>query len=145
MLPDVDGQQRRQAGRDGGVGIAGLDDFQAGAITHQPGPAAAELRGRGVLEFGGEPLVAAEGGVDGGRQAAAGGAPPAGLHAQPVEIVVEDLRGIVEDRRLLGVDGGFLNQGGEIQLGPIGAGHEAPGLVHITAVVFAVVKPDGPD
>ena len=60
VLPHIHGEQRLLAMGHRQVGIAGLRDFQLTAFEHQPGPAAAELRGAGLLEPFAELVVAAE-------------------------------------------------------------------------------------
>jgi hypothetical protein len=103
VLPHVDGEDRLLVRGQRRLGVAGLHDLELVAALHQPGPAGAELRGGRRDELLTEGRVAAEAGVDGGRDGAGGLAAAAGLHAVPVERVVPDLGGVVEDaaRRVL--------------------------------------------
>ena len=98
MFPDIHGQQRGSVAGQRRTGVAGRDDGQATVgIFHQPGPACAEIFCRRVGEFGLEIREAAEGFSDSRRQFAFRFATGVWRQAVPVEGVVPDLRGVVED------------------------------------------------
>ncbi len=99
VLPDVDRQQRLLALGERDLGVAGLDDLELAAVEDQPAPAGAELRvtrGRAnsFLKLSKPPKSASIIGAS----LPGGLPPPPGLQAVPVERVVPDLRGVVEDR-----------------------------------------------
>src|SRR4051794_30380375 len=60
MLPYVDRQQWRLSFDEGDFGIAGLDDLELAAGSHEPTPARAELRDAGVDQLLLEVVVAAK-------------------------------------------------------------------------------------
>src|SRR5688572_16328520 len=99
VLPDVTGQQRRLPGLQRRIGIRGAEHFQRSALAEcEPRPSRSKTAFRGLrelfLEFAERPERLGNGATDfAGRLAAA-----AGREAVPVEIVIPDLRGVVEER-----------------------------------------------
>jgi hypothetical protein len=99
VLPQVDGQQRGGPGfGQRAAGVGGVDDGQgAVGFLHQPGPAGTEVAdgrlGERILELG----EGAECLVDGIGQGAGRLATAVRGEAVPVEGVVPDLGGVVED------------------------------------------------
>src|SRR5271163_2574891 len=100
VLPDIAGQERRLATGDRVDRVRGLDHFELAGIENQPGPAAAELRGRGFFERGSEFIEAAEIVLDRFFDTVLWLAAAVLLHALPEEGVVPGLRRIVEHGRL---------------------------------------------
>src|SRR5690606_2702334 len=116
----------------------GLDGDAVGRLD-QPGPAAAEAGGGGGGELLLERLEVAEALLDrlgrrAGRLAAA-----LGRQAVPVEGVVPDLGGVVEDRHLVGLLPGLLDDVLQAQVGQRLAGDELVELVDVRRLVLAVV------
>ena len=145
VFPDVEGEEGAEAVGDGVVGAGVLADGQgAGGIGLEPDPAGAEeadaLGDELFLEgFEGAPLgfdLADQGrfvhpfGVQNDRGRAELG---------EVEVVVQDLAGVVEDGA--GGLGHNLLQGHRLELG---AGDEFVEVVHVGLQVLAVVEGQGP-
>ena len=65
MFPDVQRDERRLAVEHRVVCVAGGDDFDSAALSYEPGPAAAELAGRGGRKRAAELIEAAECRIDG--------------------------------------------------------------------------------
>jgi hypothetical protein len=79
VLPDVDGQQRRDAFRQRAAGVAGVVDGDgAVGLLYQPGPAGAEVVDRGVGELLLEVREGAEGALIASARAPVGSPPPFG-------------------------------------------------------------------
>src|SRR6185312_3302799 len=142
VLPHVAGQQRRLAVRDRRVGVRGGDDLELAARTlHQPGPAAAELADGRLLEGLVEFLDAAEARLDrvgdlaGGRAALRG-------HALPVEVVVPDLTGVVEDALFLVVAGRLLDDPLQVHVLVRRAADHLVQIVDVGLVMLVVVERD---
>ena len=119
MLPHVHGEQRRLAVAvgDRGVGVVGVDDVHAAVGGfHQPGPAGAEVAGRLGVELFLELIERAELLGDRFTQCTGRLAAAVGAQAVPVEGVVPDLRGLVEQTTLGALDDLF--QGFAFVVGP---------------------------
>ena len=139
VLPDIDGEQGLLAGGHGGAGVGGVHQLDgAVGILHQPGPAGAEIGGGGLGELLLELLEGAELGIDGRGQGTGGGTAAIGAQAVPVEGVVPDLGGVVEDPA-----GGLHDdvlEGHGLELGP---GDQVVEIGDVGLVVLAVVVLDG--
>src|SRR5262245_28007154 len=107
VLPDVDGEKRRQPMDERRVGIRGLHHLESALIEHEPDPATAELRGGCALELRDEGIEATEIHNDARAELAAGLAAAAGLETAPEEAVVPGLRAAIEDSCLGWVAGHF--------------------------------------
>ena len=102
MLPHVLYQQGLEALRDGRVGVGGLDDRElARGVLHEPGPAAAELGIGTGRELRLEGVEAPEVAVDELGHLALRDAAAVGREIREEEVVVVDLRGVVEERLVL--------------------------------------------
>jgi hypothetical protein len=120
---------------EGGFGVGGLEDRQFAVLEHQPGPAAAELGGPGVLEVGGEFVVTAQFGIDPRGDPAGRLASAARLQALPEKAVIPDLGGIVEQPFFRRIGGGRLDDGFQPLLGEGGAFDQFAGVVDLGLVV----------
>ena len=89
-----------------GVGTGGLGDLQAGGGPHQPSPSRTEGSVTGGIELCAEGSIGTERTVDQVGNSAGGLTAAAGLHALPVEGVVPDLSGVVEQTSVSGALGG---------------------------------------
>ena len=143
MLPDIDGQQRRQAGNlDRGLGVSGSADGEPVAFDAQPGPTAAELANRRrnhVLAEGG---VTPEGSVDGGSKDAAGPTAPAGSQAMPIKTVIPDLGGVVEQGRLGRSIGAAAQDRDEGSVGRWLSGQQPVERGHVTGMMAMIMEID---
>src|SRR5829696_18882 len=142
VLPDVDADQRRLAGRERRVLVRRADDRQPAAVVDQPGPAGAELVDAGLLDLRLEVVERAEGGVDRLAQGAVGLTAAVGAHRLPEQRVVVVAAAVVADGAALLV--GHLAQVGEhlldrraVERGP---GERRVRLVHVRLVVLVVME-----
>ena len=143
VLPHVHGEQGLLTVGQGQIGVAGFGHLEGAIVEHQPGPAAAELGGTCSLELLNKSFEAAEIGSDLVSQGARGLAATTGLDALPVEAVVPDLGGIVEDAclaRITGHGGDGLFEALAFQ---VTAGHQVVQVGDVGVVVLAVVKLQG--
>ena len=143
MFPDVDGEYGGLAAGEWGLGVAGFDDFEFAGFDDEPGPAAAELGGGCVFEFGFEGVEAAEVGVNGFGEGFGWGAAAVRGEAVPVEGVVPGLCGVVEDACFGGVTGNGADDLFEAHGVELGAGYEVVVVGDVGGVVFAVVESEG--
>ena len=141
MLPDIEGQQRLQAlgERVASVGFLGDEEGAVGG-GGEPDPAGAEEGGAfgdevGLKGVDGSPLfhnlsleMPGRAGHDGRSR----------LELREVQVMVQDLAGVVEDGAV-GIADDFF-QGHRVELG---AGDEAVEVVDIALEVLAVVEADG--
>ena len=139
MFPDITGQQRFiRAGQRGG-GIGGADQCQtAVGALYQPGPTGTEGADGGFGEFGFERIETAERGIDGFGQFTGRSAAAVGLQAVPVEGVVPDLGGVVEQAALRFAHDGFQIGGFEF-----GAGNQVVQIGDVGLVVLGIMEIDG--
>src|SRR3981081_3134857 len=86
MLPDVAGQQRGLAERERVDAVQGVGDLELPFFDHQPGPAAAELFDRRVLEIPPEFIAPPEIAFDRLCEIALRRAAALRLHAVPEEV-----------------------------------------------------------
>src|SRR4029453_4675216 len=120
------------------LGIVALADEEAVVHAfHEPRPARSEFADRGLGEAGAELDVRPERLLDPGRELAGRLAPAVRLHAQPVEVVVPDLRGVVEHLAARRADQVLEAL---VRLGL--AAHELLELLEIALVVLLVVEVD---
>ena len=143
VLPDVDAEQRRLAGRDGVVLIGRRDDGEAVGVLDEPGPAGAELVDAGGLEVGLELVERAELGVDRGGQVAARRAAALRAHELPEERVVEVPAAVVAHDAAL-VLGDLLEVADDVldrRVGPLRALERAVDPVDVGLVVLVVMDP----
>src|SRR5690606_29899336 len=142
----VDGEQRLHPVHVQRVlGIGGLAQGQLAALQAEPAPAGTELRDAGLGEVGLELVVVAEGILDHVGDAAGRLAAAIRLQALPVEVMVPDLGGIVEDRLLgrLAAAGGRLDDLLERAVLQRIILEQLVQRVEIGGVVLAIVEPDG--
>ena len=143
VLPHVDGEQRLLALGERHFGVGRLHDLEGAAVEDEPAPARAELRlphrrRQLLLEF----VVAAERGVDHLRELARRLAAAVALQLLPVERVVPRLRGVVEQRRLVGLARGLVDDLLERRALVLGALDEIVQIVDVGLVMLAVVEAD---
>jgi hypothetical protein len=138
VLPDVEYEQRRDAGVNGRIRIAGGDDSQLAVVVHQPDPAAAELADGCVHELPAELVDVAELVVDPRQDAALGLATAIRRHALPEERVVPGLERVVEDADLR-LDPRLGNDLLEAQVLIRRVFDQAVELVDIPAVMLVIV------
>ncbi len=142
VFPDVEGEEGAEAVGDGVVGAGVLADGQgAGGIGLEPDPAGAEEADALGDELFPEGFEGAPLGFDPGLEGA--GRPFDRLRDRPaelgeVEVVVQDLAGVVEDGA--GGLGHNLLQRHRLELG---AGDEFVEVVHVGLQVLAVVEGQG--
>ncbi len=142
VFPDVEGEEGAEAVGDGVVGAGVLADGQGvGGIGLEPDPAGAEEADALGDELFPEGFEGAPLGFDLGLEGA--GRPFDRLRDRPaelgeVEVVVQDLAGVVEDGA--GGLGHNLLQGHRLELG---AGDEFVEVVHVGLQVLAVVEGQG--
>ena len=140
MFPDIGSQDGLTAVGHRSVGIIGVDDLHAAVVVlHQPGPAGAEVASPLLVEPLFEVLKGTEGLADGIGQGPAGLTAPLGAHTVPVEGVVPDLGGLIEQPSRTGLLNDFLQ--GHILV--FGAGNHAVELVHVGLMVLAMVELQG--
>ena len=139
VFPDVEGEEGPQAAGDGVAGAGFLGDVQGAVCARgEPDPAAAEEGYAAGFEFcleGGEapPLFVDLGGErTGGCRGAARG------ELGEVEVVVEDLAGVVEEG-----SGGLADDFFEGEVFEAAAGEEFVEVVDVGLEVFAVVEGEG--
>ena len=138
VFPDVEGEERGEAVGGGGVGAGVLADGEsAGGIGLEPDPAGAEEGGAfrfevGLEVFEGAPLLP-DAGRQGGFRDGTGGL--RGTELREVQVVVQDLAGVVEDGA-----GGLPDDLLERLVLQARAGQELVQVVHIGLQVLAVVE-----
>ena len=139
VFPDVEGEQGPQAAGDGVAGVGLLGDEQGAVfVGGEPDPSAAEEGDAAGFEFGLEggeapPLL-----VDlGGERAVRGRRATRGELCE-VEVVVEDLAGVVEES-----SGGLADDLFEGEVFEAGAGEQFVEVVDVGLEVFAVVEGEG--
>src|ERR1035437_5584262 len=139
VLPDIAGQQGLVLGRQRGPGVAGRPQFES-SVRHldEPGPTGAEQADRGFGELFLELLEGPEVFLDALEQRAGRFARGVRAEAVPVEGVVPDLGGVVEDLALGGAHDVL-----ERQVLILGAGNELVQIVHVCLMVLAVVVFEG--
>src|SRR5690606_19312957 len=99
MLPYIHSQNGGLARRHGGIGIAGVHDFQRTVgVFHQPSPARTKVADGSVVELLFECIKRAECLVDRFGYGAGGCATAVGAQAVPEKGVVPDLGRVVKDR-----------------------------------------------
>lgn len=136
VFPDITGQQRLVGRGQRGGGVAGVDDVdRAVGLLDQPGPARTEVAGGRLVEGFLEGVEAAPLGVDGVGQLAGRRAAGLGSQAVPVEGVVPDLRGVVEDATR-----GLLDDVFQRQVLELGARDQVVQVRDVGLVVLAVVE-----
>ena len=152
VFPDVEGEEGAEAVGDGVIGAGVLADGQgAGGVGLEPDPAGAEEADALGDELFPEGVEGAPLGFDLGLQGAGRGRFPVkpGMTGKvkpgmtraelgEVEVVVQDLAGVVEDGA--GGLGHNLLQGHRLELG---AGDEFVEVVHVGLQVLAVVEGQG--
>ena len=142
MLPHIEGEERRLAMDQRGIGIGGGADLQLAVGQREPSPATAELTDRGLLEILGKSGETAEILLDRLSQRPAGLA-ALGRHRIPQEGVIPGLGGIVEERGLILLARRRPHDLLQALVREIGIGDQLIGLVHIGLVVFAMVEFQG--
>ncbi len=142
MLPNIHGEERRAVFIcERCIGVRRFANFNLAALSDEPRPAGAELGRAGFGEFVFKTVIAAEGGVDGVTHSAGRGAAAIGRHGMPIEGVVPNLGGVVEQTLILArrfMDDLF--QGG---VGEGAAIDQFVGVINISLVMFAVMEIQG--
>src|ERR1035437_1379643 len=139
MFPNVAGQQGLVLGRQRRAGVAGRAQFESSVRRlNEPCPAGAEQAGGGFGELFLELLEGPEVLLDALEQRAGRFARGTRAEAAPVEGVVPDLGGVVEDFALGGAHDVLKRQ-----VLVLGAGNELVQVVHVGLMVLAVVVFDG--
>ena len=139
VFPDVEGEQGPQAAGDGVAGIGFLGNLQGAVLVGgEPDPAAAEEGDAALFEFGLEggeapPLFVDLGGARADRcwRAARG-------ELGEVQVMVQDLAGVVEEGA-----GGLADDLGQGQVFEAGAGEQFVEVVDVGLEVFSVVEGEG--
>jgi len=104
------GQERRNAYLDnGGVCTFCVLNDQASRCQGQPSPSGSESRVACSFKLRSESSIGTERTVDQVSNCTGGLAAATGLHALPVEGVVPDLSGVVEQTDVIGVLGGWMH------------------------------------
>ena len=144
VLPDVEGEEGLEAVGGGVVGAGVLADGKgAGGVGLEPDPAGAEEGGAGGGEGGLEGFEGAPLFLDLGLEGRF--LPPFGARNDSrraelgeVEVMVQDLAGVVEDGA-----GRLLNNVFQGHRRELGAGDELVQVVHVALQVLAVVEGEG--
>ena len=139
VLPNITGQQGNLVCRQWSCSIAGIDNLnRAISIFYQPGPARAKVVDGAVGKFSNKVLKRAKSAVDGFGQGSGRLTTAIRTQAVPVESVVPDLRGVVENaafRRFNNVFQGFAFQ--------LCSFNKAVQLNHIGVVMLAIMVVQG--
>ncbi len=139
VFPDVEGEQGPQAAGDGVAGVGLLGDLQGAVLVGgEPDPAAAEEGDAAGFEFGLEGGEAPPLFVDLGGEGAGGCRRAARGELGKVEVMVEDLAGVVEEGA-----GGLADDLSQGQVFEAAAGEQLVEVVDVGLEVFAVVEGEG--
>jgi hypothetical protein len=143
VLPDVDAEQRHVALHDRRVLVRRRVDSEAGAVPHEPGPAAAEALDAAVDDSSLQGVEAFERIVDPLREIAGRRAAAVRAHDLPEEAVVRVAARVVADRRLLvlGHDFDVREDSLDGAVSPLGSGQCGVRVVDVGLVVQVMVDP----